>query len=1839
MANNETKVLKNNTLEEWRQKTNEVSHELGDVSLLDARLTDKQFNFTGNGTQFLFGATADNNSKDLQIQLKPEEVIDAPATIIMTGNPTIPASFVSGKVLFQGSSGSESFTGIINYINKNKISLKNTTGTFDASLPIKFSTDSIASTKLVRLVTESYKVGYAKATQNNVIANQSLVQDGFHIVNFSLEVTLTGSPSIPASFTEGAVVTQANGFSGVLLEANTSALRFKSHSGTFSTTAFAGIPHTDNANRIAAANLSSAAIQDVSVGNIVEYHTIPANSHAVVIDTQNAIDSITEIQDDIGEIASLGTTNKSDIVSSINEIETAVRGTTGNYTLSTNSGDLVGAINEHETDIGNMTFTGLSATDISAALRELRTELGNHASLGTTHTSDAIGAINELETAIRGSAGNYTIGTDANDLVAAINEIETVLRAGNPNYTLSTNAQNVRDAINEHETDIGNMTFTGLSATDISAAIRELRTELGDHATIDDATGYSATNASAGIVEIQGALGNYNNLTTSATNVTLAINELDLKQGSATLGTNATTLSGAVNEFENVLRGTNTNYTLGTTATNVRDAINELETASRGANTNYTLTTTAQNFRDAINEHETQINTLDTNHLNRNLAAGVNQDVNGSITFKGDSVDFSNTTALFSAAGGVANFGSAFVNLNATAAAGSNVNVQGLQVDRTALSGSNPKHDVRLIWNETLVASKPARAWQLRGMADDKSDNTADIVTFYNAEDLIQNNSESGINVTWDSTNQNFDFNVNDPTLTFTGDVTGSGTLTNLGNLSIALTVQPNSVALGTDTTGNYVAGISGTNNQITVSGSGSETSSVTLSLPSDVAISGEMEAGSLDINGAADISGNTSIGGTLSVAGNTTLGNASSDTVSVPGNLTITGDLTVNGTNTVLNTSTLEVEDILILTGSTATTLPTTGGFGLETKLFSGRANQTINSRTWDSNGKHPNPASNVTGSHSIVFNFGYDPGGGNPKGRWEMDGSPLLSAATLGSPNIEGANFEQGDNLNFVAGTGMTLVTGKSGTVHTVTYTNDDKGSSQYIFKNVSADSGTNAVADSNDDTLQILGGTALASVGDASNDRITINHSDVGAGAAHYGPASEDGQYIRRIQVNDQGHVISVTVDDFDDRYVQESETSTTNTANNVVRRDSNGHVFATEFNGALDGNASTATTLQTTRQIGGTNFNGSANIDIAEIIVTEDNSDNTFRRLIFHKGDGTGVKSLFHDDGLTYRASDNTISATRFAGTADVASTLTVNDSESNSNYGFLGAEGTGARSIYMDQGNIYFNPSTNTITAANFAGTATNVVINHSDSNANYPIVWRSGNTAYYTDEVTLNPGTNQITASQFNGSLNGNASSATTVYVTPTGSNQNYRMAFTNPNETAGNGSIYKDSAANFYYNPHTNTLTVPNISISGSGSGTFANATNADTVDSLHASSFLRSDANDTQTGTISFGASGANQVAYKALNYGSGMYGVYSASRFQHVWGMGPGYDMNYAGDGLSNFYGLAYTHSNNTIDDASGRSANDSLTWGSGHQLLNVQNGSVTSAMGSSIWTSGNVLTTSHGNSANWKTAYDATNAATNSNTGNAIVKRASDGSFSAGTITASLSGNASTCTKPFVNNYNGGTTMRILGSHDGISSYGNVYSTSSVYINMSSNAVYATTFHGALSGNASTASSATTSGQVTINYNNNSNSTYQMLWGSGNYVYGTAGIYCQPYTDTIYATGDVVASASDDRLKDKKGNIENALEKVNALNGFYYNWNDKAVELGFKKEEQKEEEHIGLSAQDVQKVAPELVTESSLEGYDTVRYDKVTALLVEAIKELTEQNKELKAEIESLKSINS
>ena len=64
---------------------------------------------------------------------------------------------------------------------------------------------------------------------------------------------------------------------------------------------------------------------------------------------------------------------------------------------------------------------------------------------------------------------------------------------------------------------------------------------------------------------------------------------------------------------------------------------------------------------------------------------------------------------------------------------------------------------------------------------------------------MVSSNTETGLSVTYDTTNKNLDFVLSkDPTITLTGDVTGSGTMTNLGNVSIALDTVKNKAANGT---------------------------------------------------------------------------------------------------------------------------------------------------------------------------------------------------------------------------------------------------------------------------------------------------------------------------------------------------------------------------------------------------------------------------------------------------------------------------------------------------------------------------------------------------------------------------------------------------------------------------------------------------------------------------------------------------------------------------------------------------------------------------------------------------------------------------------------------------------------------------------------------------------------------------------------------------------------------------------------------------------------------------------------------------------------------------------
>jgi len=175
---------------------------------------------------------------------------------------------------------------------------------------------------------------------------------------------------------------------------------------------------------------------------------------------------------------------------------------------------------------------------------------------------------------------------------------------------------------------------------------------------------------------------------------------------------------------------------------------------------------------------------------------------------------------------------------------------------------------------------------------------------------LYQASSTTNKNITWANTYGQVFAKV-------TGDIT-------IGSDGAA-TIAANSVALGTDTTGNYVATLAGTANQVTVTGSGSETAAVTVALTEDVTLVGDLTVGGNDIkmNGGGSAlvfsgSGDVKTNGDLIVGGQdikSANGTVALTLVDTTGNVTVAGDLKVGG------------NDILASDGATALTLVAASG------------------------------------------------------------------------------------------------------------------------------------------------------------------------------------------------------------------------------------------------------------------------------------------------------------------------------------------------------------------------------------------------------------------------------------------------------------------------------------------------------------------------------------------------------------------------------------------------------------------------------------------------------------------------------------------------------------------------------------------------------------------------------------------------------------------------------------------------------------------------------------------------------------------------------------------------
>lgn len=221
---------------------------------------------------------------------------------------------------------------------------------------------------------------------------------------------------------------------------------------------------------------------------------------------------------------------------------------------------------------------------------------------------------------------------------------------------------------------------------------------------------------------------------------------------------------------------------------------------------------------------------------------------------------------------------------------------------------------------------------------------------------MVDSNTESNISVTYDDDNGKLNFDIQDYTISLGGDLSGTLTIyngTTGGTLTAA--IGANSVALGTDTTGDYVGSlVAGTG--ITISTTGGEGAAVTITnsdLGSSQNIFKNVSAGGTTVTADSNNdtlaflagtgisftvstttdeitvtnAGVTSITGTAnevevsSTTGSITIGLPND--ITVGGTLTVTGDLLVSGTTTTLNTAELLVEDNIVMLNSGVTGTP----------------------------------------------------------------------------------------------------------------------------------------------------------------------------------------------------------------------------------------------------------------------------------------------------------------------------------------------------------------------------------------------------------------------------------------------------------------------------------------------------------------------------------------------------------------------------------------------------------------------------------------------------------------------------------------------------------------------------------------------------------------------------------------------------------------------------------------------------------------------------------------------------------------------------------------------------
>ncbi len=462
----------------------------------------------------------------------------------------------------------------------------------------------------------------------------------------------------------------------------------------------------------------------------------------------------------------------------------------------------------------------------------------------------------------------------------------------------------------------------------------------------------------------------------------------------------------------------------------------------------------------------------------------------------------------------------------------------------------------KIQWNEGRVVDgsstyDPHRAWQTVAIKRNDNDDgwdpvTSDIVTYYNAKDLIEGNTEVGVNATWDANGQHFNFSLTDSGVTAAtyGSQTELPALTvdRYGRVTSATTV-PITTTLELEDDDGSVQYINLTSDTLKISGKANQLKADTnteLHTDGNFVVGQEYRVVNADVstdwNYVAGTSGTTYVAGmefTAAEVGSASLGSGTADTVtdtitlgfiddgnavqiplvdvtninqstgtgtgaltvqggaSVAKNLHVGGDLVVHGTNTVLNTETLTVDDnIIVLNDDKTGAVVANETSGIEVE----RGDST------------------------------------NVRLRWNEGTRP----AAIDDPN------NPGQQLPAIPGSWQVTVDGTN-------YHNIITEDTDYDFWTLKAtsqsggdSSGVNVLTDNVVDFKTSTTNSVTGLTIDRTGKTITYSHADTssisGSFGSYDGSTLKDGSAITSIEVDGLGHTTSITSVDFDDRYLQ-------------------------------------------------------------------------------------------------------------------------------------------------------------------------------------------------------------------------------------------------------------------------------------------------------------------------------------------------------------------------------------------------------------------------------------------------------------------------------------------------------------------------------------------------------------------------------------------------------------------------------------------------------------------------------------------------------------------------------